>query len=153
MLSISSKTTPIVEDLPESIYALVDVVTPNETEAELLSGVAVNDAASAEKAARVLIARGARAVIVTLGEQGCVLVEAEAGAAESIAAPRVTAVDTTGAGDSFNGALAYGLANGDSLATAARRANIVASRTVLKPGTQKSYPELDELLQLNEFQK
>jgi ribokinase len=140
----------VVADLPASLYALVDVLTPNETEAEILTGVAVNDAASAEKAARVLQQRGAKAVIVTLGARGCVLVEREQSAL-TIAAPVVAAVDSTGAGDSFVGTLAYGLARGHSLADAARRAVLVASRSVLRPGTQLSYPSLVELRALPDF--
>lgn len=139
--------------LPDSIYPLCDLVIPNETEAALLTGVAVNDPASAERAARQLLAKGAKNVIVTLGGQGCLLVPGAAGAAAvHVAAAKVAVVDTTGAGDSFIGALAHCLAHGDSLEQATRRAVVCASYSVQRKGTQQSFATADDIARLNLWQ-
>lgn len=123
----------------EELWRLTSVAVPNETEAELLTGIATADDASAEAAARVLLARGAGAVIVTLGRRGSLLVTAEG--CERIAPVTVAAVDTTGAGDAFVGTLAACLAAGMALDDAARRANLVAACSVTRPGTQTSFPD------------
>jgi ribokinase len=138
--------------LPDSIYALCDIVIPNETEAALLTGVAVNDAASAERAARLLLAKGAKNVIVTLGSQGCLLVPGAAAAAIHVPAAKVTAVDTTGAGDSFIGALSHCLAHGDSLEVAAKRAVACASFSVQRKGTQASFATIADIGRLGLWQ-
>lgn len=131
--------------LPDSIFALSDLVIPNETEASLLSGVQVTDVASAEAAARVLLAKGAKNVIVTLGGQGCLLVPGGNGAVVHVPAPKVAVVDTTGAGDSFIGALAHCIAHGDSLVDAVKRAIQCASFSVQRQGTQQSFATKDDI--------
>ena len=98
---------PASRSLPNEIYALCDVVLPNETEAEILTGISVVDVASAERAARALQQLGAKAVIVTLGSNGCVVVDADGGSATHVPGRVVKAVDSTGAGDSFVGTLAW----------------------------------------------
>ena len=123
--------------LPDEAYTLSDVFCPNEPEAEDLAGTG-----DVERAARSFRERGAGAVIVTLGERGCLVVEDEVTAIE---APRVNALDTTGAGDAFVGTLAHELARGQELLDAARLATRVASMSVERRGTQTSFPTAEEL--------
>jgi ribokinase len=129
--------------LPEALLGMVDYLTPNETEAGLLTGIAVTDKASAERAARVLLERGVRNVIVTMGSAGCLLVNSCQ--TELFPARRVQAVDTTAAGDAFTGALAYALADGKPLAEAIPLANTAAAISVMRPGAQSSMPTLQEV--------
>ena len=129
---------PARSELPAELYALSDIICPNEPETELLTGEPAGEAA-----ARQLLERGARAVVLTLGERGCLVVD-DAGAVEVPAAP-VTAIDTTGAGDAFVGALATFVAAGHPLAEAARRANAVAALSVEHRGTQTSFPAAADL--------
>lgn len=96
---------PASKSLPSEIFALCDVILPNETEAEILTGISVVDIASAERAAHALQALGARSVIVTLGEKGCVVVTD--GKTTHVKGRAVRAVDSTGAGDCFVGTLAW----------------------------------------------
>lgn len=124
--------------LPDELLQLADIVAPNETETELLTGLPVHTPAEAEAAARVLQARGAATVILTLGERGALLVDG--GTAEHIPAVAVQAVDPTGAGDAFIGSLAAYWAAGLPLNTAIRRANAVAALSVMRVGTQVSFP-------------
>lgn len=131
---------PAATDLPAEIYALTDVFCPNESEAELLLGCAISDAANA---AETLRARGCGAVVLTLGSRGCLLATAEG--TQLIPGVPVQTVDTTGAGDSFVGSLAVRLARGESLAAAAAYANRVAALSVTRRGTQTSFPTADEL--------
>jgi len=119
------------------------VLTPNESEAQRLTGVRVMDAKSAGRAAEALRSRGAGAVIVTLGAGGA-LVCSEAGT-DLIAGFKVAARDTTAAGDVFNGALATRLAEGASLADAARFANAAAAISVTRLGAQPSIPRRREI--------
>jgi ribokinase len=124
--------------LPDALLARVDFLTPNETEVAQLAGFAP-DGTTAEVAARELLRRGVRHVLVTVGEEGALLVT-EAGA-ERFPALRVRAVDTTAAGDAFNGALAYALAEGQPLSEAVRLANAVAGYAVTRRGAQPSMPD------------
>lgn len=137
---------PADATLPDRIYALSDLVIPNETEASLLTGVQVTDTASAEQAARILLGKGAKNVIVTLGGQGCLLVQGGGThAAVHVPAPVVPVVDTTGAGDSFIGALAHCIAHGHSLVESVKRANQCAAYSVQRQGTQQSFATQDEI--------
>jgi len=123
--------------LPDDLIA--DVwLTPNETELSRLTGGAVASAAEAEAGARQLLARGARGVVVTLGKAGALSLDAQA----RWHAPgfNVQAVDTTAAGDAFNGGLACALARGEALPGAMRYANAVAALSVTKLGAQPSLP-------------
>ena len=128
--------------VPESgldFLDLVDYLTPNAGESERLSGVVGDD----EAAARALRARGARCVVVTLGERG-VLALGDA-APQRVPAPSVTAVDTTAAGDAFNGALAVALTEGRPLTGALRFANAVAALACTRRGAQASLPTRREV--------
>jgi len=132
--------------LPRSLLRNVSILTPNEHEASLLTGVKVTGAASAAAAARVLIRRGVATVIVTLGAAGA-LVATRAGS-RLIAGFRVRAVDTTAAGDVFNGALAVRLAEGVALEDAVRFAHAAAAISVTRLGAQPSIPTRSEILRL-----
>jgi ribokinase len=101
------------------------------------------DAQQAGEIARKLRARGAKTVVVKLGDQGCLLVED--GAPQVLPAPKVKAVDTTAAGDIFNGGLAVALAEGASMARACEFANAAAALSVTRMGTQAATPERKEV--------
>lgn len=134
-------------EIPDELLALADICAPNETETELLTGLPVSTVAEAKVAARKLLARGAKTVIVTLGERGALVVNPET--VENLPAIPVNAVDPTGAGDAFIGSLAVFLGEGLAFADAVRRANAVAALSVTRVGTQVSFPlrhEADEFL-------
>ncbi len=129
--------------LDDAIYKLCDYVTPNESEASMLTGVEVTDIASARKAAEVLLDKGVGAVLITLGGNGSLLHTRQA----SLHIPIFSAgkvVDTTGAGDAFNGGFAAALARGDSPEVAARFGSATAGISVTRPGTAPSMPMLAE---------
>ena len=133
--------------LDDSIYKLCDYVTPNESEASMLTGVAVTDVESAKRAADVLIAKGAGAALITLGGQGSLLHTKSI----SVHIPIFNAgkvVDTTGAGDAFNGGFAAALARGESPEMSARFGSATAGISVTRPGTAPSMPYLKETLAL-----
>ncbi len=125
--------------LPEGMLALCDFVTPNETEAEALTGLPVRDPAEARAAAEALRAQGAGAVVVTLGAQGA-LYHDGARTAHLPAFDAGPVVETTGAGDAFNGGFAAGLARGLDPVEAARYGCAVAAISVTRPGTAPSMP-------------
>jgi ribokinase len=130
-------------ELPDELLRLVDVCVPNETELRQLTGRALDSLADVETAARELRARGPDSVIVTLGERGALIVGP--GEPIHIAGVPVRAVDTSGAGDAFCGAFAAYLAEGDALTVAASKANRVAALSVMRPGTQVSFPRQEDL--------
>ena len=130
-------------ELSEALLRQVDILTPNESEAARLTGVRITDRAAAEVAARRLLAKGARHVIVTLGADGALLVSAEG--ARHVPAREVHAVDTTAAGDAFNGALAFALAGGQALGEALAFATEAAAYAVTHRGAQASMPTMDAL--------
>lgn len=132
---------PASTDVPEEAYRLSAVFCPNEHEAALLTGH--GDEAAAGRMLREL---GARNVVITLGERGCLLATADG--IHELPGEKVEAVDTTGAGDAFVGSLGFFLARGHDLADAARRANRVAAVSVRSPGTQTSFPRAAELMDL-----
>jgi ribokinase len=132
------------ELLQTNCLSLSDVITPNASEATALTGLSVADRQSATVAAQQLIELGCRAAIVTLGSAGSVLVDR--GEVAFIPAEQVKAVDSTAAGDAFNGALAVAWAGGQSLSAAARWASTAAALSVTRPGAQPSLPYRRELL-------
>jgi ribokinase len=133
---------PARPDLSQEAYGLSDVFCPNETEAADLAGRPLRELEEIVAAAREFRQLGSGAVVVTLGERGCVVVDDEA---TPIPAPVVRAVDTTGAGDAFVGTLACMLAVGGDLHDAAGVATKIASLSVQRPGTQSSFPQIDQL--------
>jgi ribokinase len=134
---------PARPELPGELYQLSDIFCPNETETELLTGLPVGSLEEAQAAAHVLLARGARQVILTLGERGSLLVTPDA--RQHVPAVPVKALDSTGAGDAFVGSLAYFLAAGQPVLDAMRRANRIAAISVQRSGTQTSFPEAADL--------
>lgn len=130
---------PLDDDLLQSLY----LITPNETETEMLTGIKVKNQESARKAAAFLLEKGVSAVIITLGANGAYVFDGKVDA--QIPAPKVEAVDTTAAGDTFNGALAVALAENKSLIEAVAFANRAAAITVTKMGAQSSIPFLNQL--------
>jgi len=132
-------------EISDELLALCDYVTPNETEAEALTGLPVTSPAEAEVAAKALIARGVhKAAIITLGEQGAVVHDGNS--AWIIPAMHAgDVVDTTGAGDAFNGGFAAGLADGLPLDKALRLATATAALSVTKHGTAASMPDRAEI--------
>ncbi|MDP2334937.1 MAG: ribokinase [Bacteroidota bacterium] len=132
--------TKLSDELLKNLY----LITPNETEAELLTGIKVTDEESALKAATVLHDHGVEIVIITMGATGAFLLAN--GKSEIIKAPKVEAVDTTAAGDTFNGALVVALAEGKTIQEAIAFANKAASISVTRIGAQSSVPFRKELL-------
>jgi ribokinase len=129
--------------LTPEVLALPHIITPNETEASLLSGVTVTDLDSARQAGERLLALGCRTVIITLGAQGSLLVRH--GEVRHFAAFRVTPIDTTAAGDAFNGVLATALLEGRGLDEAIVRANAAGALCVTKRGAQEALPTRQEI--------
>lgn len=128
-----------------AVLACLYAITPNETEAELLTGIRVTDEITARQAARSLHDAGVPNVVITLGSRGA-YVSTDAGAeTKLVATPPVTAVDTTAAGDCFNGALAVALAEGQSLFEAVAFACKAASISVTRMGAQASLPHRYEI--------
>ena len=120
--------------LPKELYGCLDWITPNETEAELLTGVKVVDLASAQKAEAVLRKRGVGNVVITLGSKGCYA------AGKIHPCVKVKAVDTVAAGDTFNGAFVVALAEGKNVDEAIAFAQKASAIAVTRPGAQSSVP-------------
>jgi len=131
--------------LEPALIEKIDYLTPNETEAEILTGIKVASDDDARRAGTRLMELGAGNVIVTMGKRGAMLMTAN----ESILIPAfvVDAVDATAAGDAFNGGLAYAIASGKELRDAVTFANAVAALAVTKMGAQPSMPAREELEQ------
>jgi ribokinase len=130
-------------ELDNALLSCVDLLIPNETELELLSGTPLHTETEIIAAARAMIQRGVQAVIVTLGEKGCIYVNSEG--FRSFAAYQVDAVDTTAAGDSFIGGMAVALSEGKTVEAAIPFAMAVAALTVTKRGAQSSLPYRPEV--------
>lgn len=127
------------DELLKNLY----LITPNETEAELLTGIKVTDQNSALKAAMALHNKGVEIVVITMGSAGAFLLKN--GKSEIIGAPKVEAVDTTAAGDTFNGALVVALSEGKSIQESIGFANKAASISVTRIGAQSSVPYRKEI--------
>ncbi|UTM59411.1 ribokinase [Photobacterium sp. CCB-ST2H9] len=129
--------------LPDSLLSCVDVITPNETEAEVLTGITVTDHASAQRAADVLHRKGIEIVLITLGAKGVWL--SQNGRGQLIPGYKVDAVDTTAAGDTFNGAFVTGLLEEMSLESAIQFGHAAAALSVTRFGAQTSIPNREEV--------
>ena len=140
--------TAPAEAVSDDVFSLCDYVTPNETEVEVYTGVKVTTIEQAREAADLLLAKGVGTALITLGKQGALLHSAE----QSVHIPAVVAgdvVETTGAGDAFNGGFAAALAQGQTPVDAAHFACAVAGLSVTRAGTAPSMPtriEVDQLL-------
>ena len=131
------------KSLSDELLSMVDIIKPNETEAQTITGIKVTDQASAGKSADALLAKGVKTVIITLGEKGFLLATKDC--KEIISAYKVKAVDSTAAGDAFTGTVAYGIASGKSVRDAALYANAAAAISVTRLGAQPSMPTKDEV--------
>lgn len=138
-------------ELPDSAYGAFDIIAPNEYEAAVLTGVAIDGVDSAHEAARILRSRGARTAIVKLGEQG-VVYAADEGAGH-VPAFAVAAVDTVAAGDGFAGALAVALAEGQPLERAVHFAAAAGALVVTKRGARDAMPDRAEVERLLDSQR
>ena len=135
---------PAPAPIADEFYALADYITPNESEAEGLTGIKVADEASARQAAEALLAKGVGCAIITLGERGALVHDGERSElVASFAAGEV--LETTGAGDAFNGAFAAALAEGQAPMDAVRFASACAGIAVTRPGTANSMPNRDDI--------
>ena len=130
-------------NLSNDFFKLVDYFTPNETEAEFYTGIKIKDELSAKESAKKLINLGIKKVIITLGEKG--LFYSDGKEQISIKATPDKAIDTTGAGDAFNGGLAFGLSQGKSIRNSLELANKVAGLSTTRLGAGDGMPFLKEL--------
>ena len=131
--------------IPDSLLQHLSIITPNETEAELLTGIKVDCDAAIREAANNLMARGVQTVVITLGERGAFLVNGTT--SQMIRGFKVNAIDTTAAGDTFNGALAVALAEGQPLEEAVHFANAAGAISVTRIGAHPSAPKREEIEQ------
>jgi ribokinase len=130
--------------LPDDLISRIDIITPNETEAERLTGVAVKEEDDALRASEVLHRRGINTVIITLGARGAFVSDKTTGLKCMVPGFNVEPMDTTAAGDVFNGQLAVALAEGLPLEDAIRQAHAAAALSVQKLGAQSSIPRREE---------
>ncbi|HON06898.1 MAG TPA: ribokinase [Verrucomicrobiota bacterium] len=132
--------------LPDELLSKISIITPNEIEAEILTGIKIVDEQTAKSAAITLKKKGVDTVIITLGEKGAYLHNEDT--SKLIPSIKVKAVDTTAAGDIFNGALAVSIAEEKQIIQAVRFANIAAAISVTKIGAQPSAPKRNQILRL-----
>ena len=134
---------PFSDAIPVEVLRKLWLITPNETEAEKLTGIKIESVNEAFQAADFLLSQGVKNVIVTLGSSGSVICNADVH--EFVPARKVTAVDTVGAGAVYNGALVTALSEGKDLVEAARFATIASSIAVTRPGAQSGVPHREEV--------
>ena len=143
--------TAPVQPVSDDVLANVELITPNEVEAEILSGIVIDSKENADRAADWFFAKGVKNVLITLGGRGVYIATSKKRGI--IPAYNVKAIDTTGAGDAFNGGLVAALAEGKDLWEAAKFANALAALSVQKLGTTPSMPvreEIDAFLNANQ---
>jgi ribokinase len=135
--------------LPPGILRHVDILTPNESEARILlqQDPGAMNIAEAQHAGFALQEQGAKIIVLKLGENGALLVASDR-PSQHFPAPRVHAVDTTAAGDVFNGAMAVALSEGKSIEAAMRFANAAAALSTTRPGAQSSIPDRDAVVRV-----
>jgi ribokinase len=141
------------QKLPNSLLKKIDILIPNESEAEVLSGMRISNLSSAKNAAFKILDSGVSDVIVTMGREGALMVNSEkCEKSVHVKGVDVKAIDTTGAGDAFCGAIAVAVSSGMDLVDAVRYANIVGALTTRKIGAQEAMPterELNDYLRSN----
>lgn len=130
--------------LPNSLMEKLDILTPNKKEASMLSGIEVTDIETAKKAAEIISSKGIKNVVVTMGSLGAVIYQN--GESVIVPARQVETIDTTAAGDVFNGALAVALSEGKDLKDAVEFACDAAAISVMRLGAQSSIPYRNELV-------
>lgn len=131
------------QSLSDNLLKCIDIITPNETEAEILTGIKIDTVDDAIKASQILHEKGVKIVIITLGKKGAFLSEGHQ--YELIAGFNVNAIDTVAAGDTFNGVLTTSLLNGDSMKDAIINAHAAAAISVTRKGAQTSVPWKEEV--------
>lgn len=131
------------QPLSDELLGKIDIITPNETEAELLTGIKVDSTANAQRASEALHNKGIATVIITMGKEGAWVSQENQG--RLISGFQVKAIDTIAAGDTFNGVLATTLLSGNDLESAVIKANAAAALAVTKKGAQPSVPWADEI--------
>lgn len=134
---------PAPDKIPSEIWKQIDIITPNEHEASHLCGISEDEPDFPEKCAGQMIRSGVKRVIITLGANGCYYADADK--RKYYPACKTEAVDTTGAGDCFNGVLAAELCKGRDIDDAIMSASMASSIAVSRPGAQASYPNLREV--------
>lgn len=155
-LAFKSKIKIILNPAParplsNGLLEKISIITPNETEAEILTGITVNNESDAERAAKVLIEKGVDTVIITLGSRGAFIFNSEY--KELVPSYKVKAVDTTAAGDVFNGALTVALSEDKNLKDAVLFANAAAALSVTKLGAQPSAPYKKDIISILDGEK
>lgn len=131
------------QKLGDDLLRMITIITPNENEAEILTGIKIHDEHSAKKAADLLLSKGIETVLLTMGSRG--LLFHDKSRSEIIHAYKVNAVDTTAAGDVFNGALAAALVENKEIFSAIRFASAAAGISVTRIGAQTSIPDRQEI--------
>ncbi len=138
--------TAPAQALPDALFEKVDIVTPNESEASALTGVNVVNYEDARKAANVFLQKGVKGVVITMGSRGAYVTDGKR--EEIIDRIQVDVVDTTGAGDAFNGGFVMALAEGKDIFEAARYGNVTGALAVTKKGTAPAMPYRKDVLAL-----
>jgi ribokinase len=133
------------QPLPIDLLKTVSILTPNEAEAEMLTGIKIEDEGAAEDAGRILISKGVNKVIITIGKKGALILDSSG--SELVGGFKVHAIDTTAAGDIFNGALAVALAEKKNIWEAVKFANAAAALSVTRLGAQPSAPNRNDILE------
>ncbi len=134
---------PAIQNLPEELYQQIEIIKPNETELKTITQMPTDTTEQVILAAKSLVGKGVKNVIVTLGAKGSVLVSKDT--CKTFSAANLPVVDTTAAGDSFTGALVTALSRGETLEKAIEFAHLVSSIVVTKKGAQTSIPSLEEV--------
>ena len=129
--------------LPDELLRKIDIVTPNETEAQILTGVEIKTVEDAKRAANVFLEKGVKEVVITLGSMGAFAMNQEK--SELVERLTVDAIDTTGAGDAFNGGFVTALAEGKDLFEALRYGNVTGALSVTRLGTAPAMPSRSEV--------
>lgn len=130
--------------LSPELLQKIDILTPNKTEASMIAGIPVTNMESAKKAAKLICSKGVKTVVVTMGPLGAVI--CESGKCSLVEARKVETVDTTAAGDVFNGAIAVALSEGKNMTEAVKFACDAAAISVTRLGAQSSIPYRNELV-------
>ena len=132
--------------IPDAVMQKIDIVTPNETEAQVLTGVKVESEEDAKRAAAVFLEKGVKQVVITMGALGAFATDGQK--SELVSRLNVKSIDTTGAGDAFNGGFVTALAEGKDLFTALRYGNVTGALSVTKLGTAPAMPYKEEIQEL-----
>ncbi|WP_107670017.1 ribokinase [Cyanothece sp. BG0011] len=145
-ITVMLDPAPAPEKIPDSLYPLIDIITPNQTEAAKLVGFPVSDTETIKKAAEELLQKGVKIVIIKLGQKGAFYATENE---EGFVSPTVVkAIDTVGAGDGFNGGVAAALDRGLSLKEALKWGSVVGALTTTQEGAQTALPDLETVEQL-----